>query len=75
MVAEITATKPLRSHFDFILAQNGQTGIGLRGIARPVIYRRLPTVAPADPNPPPSNAVTLHGYVLTLAGWPLTIGS
>lgn len=73
VVAEITATKPLRSHFDFVLAQNANGAIGLRGVARPVIYLRLPTRAPAAEYP--ANTLTLGGLVLTLTGWPLTIGT
>lgn len=75
VVAEITATKPLRSHFEFVLAQNAWARIGLRAVARPTTYARLALACPADADPPMPNALTLRGYALTLNGWPLTIGS
>lgn len=47
VIAEVTATKPLRAHFDFVLAQSAIGRIGVRAVARPVLYVRLPLVAPA----------------------------
>ncbi|WP_225206246.1 phage tail protein I [Novosphingobium huizhouense] len=47
VIAEISATKPLRSHFDFVMAQTATGAIGLRALARPVIGARLQMICPA----------------------------
>ncbi|WP_408586581.1 phage tail protein I [Novosphingobium sp.] len=76
VIAEVTATKPLRSHFDFVLAQSAVGAVGLRAVARPVLYVRLAMaalVAVASDLPP--NTLTLGGTGLTLGGAPLTIGA
>lgn len=73
VIAEIQATKPLRSHFEFVLAVNSAARIVLRGIARPAIHARIQGNAP--PWDIPSNALLLGGFVLTLGGDALTIGS
>jgi phage tail P2-like protein len=73
VIAEIEATKPLRSHFEFVLAVNAAARIGLRGVARPAIHARIQGTAPSWDIP--SNAVLFGGFVLTLGGDALTIGS
>jgi P2-related tail formation protein len=75
VIADVTATKPLGSHFDFVMAQNAAGSIGLRGLARPALYARLGLVVSSDPTPPPPAALTLGGFTLTLGGVPLTIGT
>lgn len=75
VISEITATKPLRSHFTFTLAQRAQGGIGLRAVSRPVTYARLALASPADASPPPDNALTLRGMPLSLSGEILTLGA
>lgn len=73
VIAEVTATKPLRSHFDFVLAQNARARIGLRAVARPVVYARLAVRSPVDSTP--ANALTFGGIPLSLVGEYLTIGA
>lgn len=46
VISEITAAKPLRSHFDFVIAQNARARVGLRGVARCTVYARLALTAP-----------------------------
>lgn len=75
VISEITATKPLRSHFTFTLAQRAQGGIGLRAVTRPVVYARVAATSPADPSPPPAAALTLRGMPLSLGGEILTLGA
>lgn len=75
VVAEISATKPLRSHFTFTLAQRAQGGIGLRAALRPVTYTRLAVDSPVDPSPPPPFSLTLRGMPLSLGGEILTLGA
>lgn len=41
VIAEVSRTKPVRSHFDFTVAVATRAAIGLRAVARPVIYARL----------------------------------
>ena len=47
VVAEVRRTKPVRSHFTFTQGLTAEADIGLIAVARPVIYARLPRVAPA----------------------------
>lgn len=75
VIGEITATKPLRSHFTFTLAQQAQGAVGLRAVSRPVTYARIAASSPADPNPPPADALTLRGMPLSLFGELLTLGA
>lgn len=41
VIAEVSRTKPVRSHFDFTVAFSARAQIGLRAVARPVTYARL----------------------------------
>lgn len=41
VIAEVSRTKPARSHFDFTLAVPARARIGLRALARPLVYARL----------------------------------
>ncbi|WP_298165402.1 phage tail protein I [Novosphingobium sp.] len=75
VVAEIEATKPLRSHFTFTLAQRARAGIGLRAVSRPVTYARLAVASPVDPAPAPAFSLTLRGMPLSLGGDVLTFGA
>lgn len=75
VIAEIEATKPLRSHFTFTLAQRAVGRIGLRAASRPVTYARLALSSPADPDPLPPAALTLRGAGLSLSGETLTLGA
>ncbi len=75
VIAEIDATKPLRSHFTFTLAQRAQGGIGLRAVLRPVTYARLAAASPVDTTPAPPFSLTLRGAPLSLGGDILTIGA
>lgn len=75
VVGEIEATKPLRSHFTFTLAQRARARIGLRGAVRPVTYTRLALTSPVDPSPAPAYSLTLRGMPLSLGGDVLTFGA
>ena len=74
VIAEIDATKPLRSHFTFTLAQRARAAIGLRAVSRPVVYARLSASSPVNPSPPPPGALTIGGWALSLDGEILTLG-
>lgn len=41
VIAEVFRTKPVRSHFDFTVAQSARARIGLRVVGRPVIAARV----------------------------------
>ncbi len=41
IVNEIERTKPKRSHFELVAGLLANSGVGLQGIARPIVYRRL----------------------------------
>lgn len=41
VIAEVTRTKPVRSHFTFTQGSSAATKVGVFAVARPVIYRRL----------------------------------
>lgn len=41
VIAEVSRTKPVRSHFDFTVAQSARARIGLRVVGRPVIAARV----------------------------------
>lgn len=43
IVDEVSRTKPVRSHFTLTAGLSSSGGLGLQGVARPVIYRRLNT--------------------------------
>ena len=75
VIAEIAATKPLRSHFTFTLAQRALARIGLRAVSRPVTYARLALASPVDPSPAPLFSLTLRGMPLSLGGDILTFGA
>ena len=76
LIGEIGATKPLRSHFTFTLAQRARGGIGLRAVARPVTYARLAFGSQADTTTPaPPFALTLRRVALSLGGDILTLGA
>jgi phage tail P2-like protein len=47
VIEEISATKPLRSHFTFTQALQFNGAIGMVGAARTAVFARLSTVAPA----------------------------
>lgn len=47
VIAEVRRTKPVRSHFTFTQGLTAEADIGVIAAARPVIYARLPCVAPA----------------------------
>lgn len=47
IIDEVRRTKPVRSHFTFTLALTGKGSIGQIAAARPAVYARLATVAPA----------------------------
>lgn len=47
IIDEIRRTKPVRSHSTFTLALTGKGSIGQIAAARPAVYARLSTVAPA----------------------------
>jgi phage tail P2-like protein len=75
VIAEVQRTKPVRSHFDFTVAVNARGAIGLRGVARPIVYARLSCAAPvAGAGGPPPSMLTLGGEPLTLGGENLTLG-
>lgn len=44
IVGEIERTKPVRSHFAFTVGLSATGGLGLQGVARPIIYRRINAV-------------------------------
>lgn len=46
VVAEVTRTKPVRSHFTFTLAVPARARLGLRAVARALVVHRLQAVAP-----------------------------
>ena len=75
VITEITLTKPLRSHFDFVLAINARARVGLRALARPVIYARVTAASPANTATTPANALTLGFWPLSLGGDILTLGA
>lgn len=75
VIGEIEATKPLRSHFTFTLAQRARARIGLRAASRQVTYARLALGSPVDPTPPPPFSLTLQGMPLSLGGEILTLGA
>lgn len=52
VITEVARTKPARSHFTFSVAVNFAGGLGLRGVARPMIYARLDLFASAAPPNP-----------------------
>lgn len=41
VVAEVSRTKPVRSHFDFTVAVDARARIGLRAVGRPAVIARL----------------------------------
>jgi phage tail P2-like protein len=41
VIAEVQRTKPVRSHFTFTQGVQGIGSVGLAGVARPAVYRRL----------------------------------
>lgn len=45
VIAEVTRTKPVRSHFTFSQALSAASGIGVVGAARPAVMRRLDMAA------------------------------
>lgn len=49
VIEEVQRTKPVRSHFDFVLAGGALGGVGLVGAARAMIFRRLGFVSQAAP--------------------------
>lgn len=46
VIAEVSRTKPVRSHFEFTVALAARAQIGLRAVARPVTYARVWCQAP-----------------------------
>lgn len=75
VIAEVQRTKPVRSHFDFTVAVNARARIGLRAVARPIVWARLECAAPAaGPGGIPPTVLTLGGEPLTLGGDYLTLG-
>lgn len=44
IIGEIERTKPVRSHFTFTLGLSASGGLGLQGVARPIVYRRIQAV-------------------------------
>lgn len=49
VIAEVTRTKPVRSHFDFTQGIAATAQIGVAAYARPAVYRRLTLTADAAP--------------------------
>jgi phage tail P2-like protein len=47
VITEIRRAKPARSHFEFLLGIEAEAREGLIAVARPIIYARLSTAAPA----------------------------
>ncbi|RZL07786.1 MAG: phage tail protein I [Rubrivivax sp.] len=41
VIAEVNRTKPLRSHFSFVLGLSGKARLAVAAVGRPVIYARL----------------------------------
>ena len=50
VIDEVSRTKPVRSHFDFVLAGGALGGIGLIGAARALIFSRLSFASQAAPS-------------------------
>lgn len=76
VIAEIEATKPLRSHFTFTLAQRAKAAIGLRAVSRPVTYARLALASPGNTSTPaPEFALTIRRVALSVGGEILTLGA
>jgi phage tail P2-like protein len=48
VIAEVTRTKPVRSHFTFTQGVNLYAATGLAAVARPCLFARLDLVAPAE---------------------------
>lgn len=47
VIAEVTRTKPVRSHFTFTQGVSAVGRIGIAGVARAAVYRKLTMQAPA----------------------------
>lgn len=72
VIAEVTRTKPARSHFTFTLAVGASARIGTLAAAQALSLSRLSFVTDLDATP--VNGLTLGGYALTLGGDYLTVG-
>lgn len=67
VIAEVSRTKPARSHFDFVLAVPMRGTIGMRAVARPMVFARLDLSAPEGP---PHAVATPLGLLLAITKTP-----